>query len=115
MPHLVLQHSNNLLENSFHNFFNDVHIILSNSLNSNIEKCRSRVIPLSNYYIADGDIKHAFIHLDIYIKSGKPPELIRSTGQMIFSKLNDYVTGSKSNLIVQSSIEFHEVGCYYIN
>ena len=115
MPHLTLKYSNNIMEKDFNKFFLETHNLISNSLPTKLLGCRSRAMPFDNFVIGDGNLDNAFIHLDIYIKSGKSQELLQKVGNQILENLKSYLFKSSQKLQLQVSVEIREVGANYYN
>ncbi len=113
MPHIVLQHSTNLVEKDFSKFFHDAHKLIAKALPSEISRCKSRAIPCSEYLVGTGNTSDAFAHLEVSFASGPSSRLIQITGVQILELLTKHLAQSVAKLHPQISVEFHEFGVHY--
>ncbi|CEK09510.1 5-carboxymethyl-2-hydroxymuconate Delta-isomerase [Legionella hackeliae] len=115
MPHLTLEYSSNIIEkDKLLSFFSECHAILATSLPANLASCKSRALCSDIFYIADGDSKHAFIHLDIKVMAGRSDETLQSTAHQLMELLNIYFEESMKKFQLQISIEISELGEFFL-
>ncbi|WED42565.1 5-carboxymethyl-2-hydroxymuconate Delta-isomerase [Legionella cardiaca] len=115
MPHLTLEYSSNIGEKkSLSVFFAQCHAILASALPTNLASCKSRAICHDIYYIGNGHVANAFIHLDIKIMTGRSDNVLQKASEQIFQLLDSYFSESKKNLSLQLSVDLHELGKHYL-
>jgi 5-carboxymethyl-2-hydroxymuconate isomerase len=107
MPHLTLEYSGNLATH-----FDPRKLLLK--LNEALletgvfkeEDIKSRALPLDTFLIGTSLGERAFIHLKLFILSGRPPELKRDISRKLLDVLQDI--GSMPEFEVQLCVEVHE-------
>ena len=110
MPHLVLEYSKNcIVEGDFKALFNKFHDILQNTGGINRNNCKSRVIPLDNYFIADGADHHSFVHLAIKFMEGRTLTTRQAIGEQCLSLLQDFFSQSVNHQSIQITVEVGEI------
>jgi 5-carboxymethyl-2-hydroxymuconate isomerase len=110
MPHIVLQHSNNIIEKSgFKKLFTDYHVYLAGSLSTEMNRCKSRALEISNYCVGDNDPKHAFIHVDLRILRGRGPDKLRDVGMQLMEITRNHFAESLKNLNTQVTLEISDL------
>lgn len=114
MPHILLDHSENIKISGVKNLFNSIHHILHTQLDAKIAKCRSRVVNSNNTLVGDGSADLGYVHLDVILKSGYEPIVIERTGNIILDTLKEVFTTENLDFKIEFSIELKEVGKYYI-
>ena len=109
MPHIVVEHSNNILESinlseigkSIHNIFIEV------SDTFKMHTLRTRVVS-DDYYMADGG-DHCFVHLNIELIAGRADEIKQGLIDKTIAYLNEYFASSISEKGCIISIELREI------
>lgn len=110
MPHITLEYTNNLkVRKDFNQLFPKIHKLIAESLSVDPLNCKSRANHLDNYYIADGNPKQAFAHLQIKILDRHEPEKVKKLGEAIFDALTEFFIGQTNDLIFQPSVEINEL------
>lgn len=72
MPHCILEHSSNVLDNyDYKDFFSKLHTIIIETGPFNLDQIKSRVIKHNEYLVGDGSSEMAFVTLQIKILSGR--------------------------------------------
>lgn len=64
---------------------------------------------MSNYFIADGEISHAFAHLQIQTLNRHNPEKLKILGESVFKELTDFFKDQVAGLLFQPSVEIAEM------
>ena len=77
MPHIILEHSDNVQDEiDYKEFFKKIHQVFLENGYADINAFKSRYIIHDKYYLGNGDIDNIFIHLSLSVLAGK------STGQL---------------------------------
>lgn len=123
MPHIVLEISENLSfeqEDDHANkiLLNQIHLILTEMLPTDINNCKSRIIKHKDFYAGDGSSSNAFAHLSIKIMPGRTEQLLKSVGENIIRTLENHYNKFSSRLTIklntQISLEITELSaCYF--
>jgi len=110
MPHITLEYSSNIpITKDFGKLFGQIHQLLERSLKVNPLNCKSRVICHDNFFVAKGDLKHAFAHLQIKVLDRHPFEGKQEVGAGAFELLKEFYMDQVDGLIFQPSVEIHEM------
>jgi len=110
MPHITLEYSSNItITKDFGELFEPIHQLLERSLNVNPLNCKSRVICHDNFFVANGDPKHAFAHLQIKVLDRHPFEGKQEVGAGAFELIKTFFKDQVAGLCFQPSVEIHEM------
>jgi 5-carboxymethyl-2-hydroxymuconate isomerase len=88
MPHLTLEYSSNL-EFEIQPLLARLHAELVATGAVNLKGLKSRAIRHSEYRIADGNPDYAFVHVNLLIREGRPPEVQREFAQRVLAVLQE--------------------------
>ena len=88
MPHLTLEYSSNL-EFEIQPLLARLHAELVATGAVNLKGLKSRAIRHSEYRIADGNPDYAFVHVNLLIREGRPPEVQREFAQRVLAELQE--------------------------
>lgn len=109
MPHLMLEYSKNVKEKaSFETLFYQLHQILVTVCSASLESCKSRAVPHEIFYIGDGDVKNAFVHLEIRLADGRPFKVREAAGKQMLEILREHFSQSLKDLNLQITVESKE-------
>ena len=76
MPHLILEYSDNLVGPLDHpTLLRELHAALEEFGEFKLDQMKSRVVARDRYFVGAGDPANIFVHLAVYILSGRAPEL----------------------------------------
>lgn len=115
MPHLVLEFSDNILEKrDFSDLFQKCHVILSQTLPSDIEGCKSRAIEQKIYYIGNGSASHAFVHVSLKVMPGRSLDTLQQTGENLMKVFKNYFSESFKKFKLQLTLEITELEKIYL-
>ncbi len=104
MPHLILEHSDNLIKKiHFHTLFRECHEALTRILPTELKSCKSRAIECKEYYLGDGAPDYAFIHLTIRLFAGRSLETMTHAANSVMQLLQNHM--SDTNQKIHVSIE----------
>ncbi len=110
MPHITLEYTDNIgKKGPFTALFTKLHDILVKEASVNIANCKSRAIKLSDYYIAQGDPKSAFVHLDLLLLAPKKEELVNSIGDHFLAIAQDFFLDTQAAPSMQISVAINQI------
>ncbi len=88
MPTLHFEYTANLkIAEKTPQFIREVHQLLVKRIKTDLETCRSLVIPYSDFIIGSGDSSAAFIQLTLKILPGRTNEVKNSLGSALYQKI----------------------------
>ncbi len=110
MPHLILEYSENIIEEmEFSALFKQCHDLLVERLSTALKSCKSRAYLCEDYYVGDGNANNAFVHLTVKVMAGRSKELLNSTAESLLEILKIYFSESIQKLNLELSIEMTEL------
>jgi 5-carboxymethyl-2-hydroxymuconate isomerase len=110
MPHIVLEHSTNIVETSnFSTLFATMHKTLMDFGVFKLQDIKSRVYACDTYYIADGKPDNAFIHVEVRILSGRNQEMRQQITDRFMNLLQDHFSDSMHERRCVLSVEVREM------
>lgn len=105
MPALSFEYTANLaIDEKIRSFLLETHQTLVEIIKTDLTTCRSSIMRVADFVIADGDPKHAFIKLTINMLPGRTEEVKNLTGKTLLKKFIRYFQKRLSNLK-------HKSGC----
>lgn len=114
MPHVTLEHSQNLVEKStLIPMLQKVHEILVETLPARIEGCKSRVVACDTYLVGDGNPLNAFVHMHVKIKSGRSAEVIDTAGKQLLSLMQESFAPGQQGRYLCLSVEIENLAETY--
>ena len=91
MPHLILEHSANLLEKkTWPALFEKCHTLFAETLPTERKSCVSRAIEYDQYYVGEGKPNGAFVHVTLKVKAGRTPEVLKRTGEAVLAAVKEH-------------------------
>jgi 5-carboxymethyl-2-hydroxymuconate isomerase len=110
MPHIRLEYTENIGQAiRFPDLFAQLHETISTVGGIAIENCKSRAYGSPVYWIGRGQPTDAFVHLEIELLEGKPPELKQALGPACLELLRSYFGAAPAGLDLQISIAIREI------
>ncbi len=110
MPHITLQYTDNISPlPDFKVLFSTIHGILNNIAGIKIENCKSRAVPLSEYFIGEGKLSEGFIHLEVKILMGRSKELKSDLGKALLNELERTFLHSGNKMKLQITTEILDI------
>lgn len=109
MPHIVLECSDNIVENDFKSLLLSIHHILSENLPTDVSNCKSRVIRCTDFVMSNDDKTQAFVHVTIRVLKGRSAELLKNISTQIMEQLVSAFPISAKQFVLQLSIEIPEL------
>jgi len=115
MPHIKLEHTENVSINSIKHIFKKlIFILLDNtSVKGNNCKCKSIQIPVYANGL-EANSKH-YYHLEISLLKGRSKDIIEKIGQQSLQVLKDFFTNQNGKMVKQFSVEIRDINpdCYF--
>lgn len=110
MPQLRLEFSSNIHEkNNMNNLFRQCHSILEKNLPTALNTCKSRAIECTDFYIGDGNSRHAFVHVSLKVMPGRSGEILENVAGKIMALLKEHFAKSLETLNLQITLELMEL------
>lgn len=114
MPQLTLEYTANILEkDQFTTLFSACHELLTHSLNTAIENCKSRAYEATHFFIGDGAQTHAFVHVRLEILAGRTTQVLQETGEQLLTLLTQHFAQTAKHHQLQISLEISELSKHY--
>jgi 5-carboxymethyl-2-hydroxymuconate isomerase len=114
MPHLIIEHSHNLIEKqNLTGLLAQCHQLLAELLPTDINNCKSRVLAYEEYQVGNGDTNNAFVHFNLKILAGRTEDTLNHAGKTLMQVAYDYFHQSNAKLNLQISIEISELASTY--
>ena len=108
MPHLTLEYTNNLDFES-QPLLARLHSELVATGAINLKGLKSRAIRHEEYRIADGNPDYAFVHVNLLIREGRPPEVQRGIAQRVMVVLKETFGHRFENGHLSLSVDIKEM------
>jgi 5-carboxymethyl-2-hydroxymuconate isomerase len=110
MPHIILEHSPNIVENvDFKHLFSRMHGALTDMGIFNIEDFKSRVRRTEHDYVADGHESNAYVHVELSILSGRSLDVQNEAGSRVMGILRETFADSLYERKCVLSVEVREM------
>jgi len=110
MPQITLDYTNNLNPDiNFEILFSEIHQKLNEVAGIKIGNCKSRAIKLDNYFIAAGEDKNAFVHIDVRMLSGRTIEIKKKLGEEILLIIKRYFSKFVEKFDLQITVEIQDI------
>lgn len=110
MPQLTLDYSNNITQTiNFKVLFSQLHRVLHQVGNVNIDNCKSRAIRQNEYYVGNGIKENAFAHLEIRFLEGRPMGLKQAIGEACLQILETHLEETIDKLNPQITVEIVDI------
>ena len=109
MPHITLEHTENIELNLVRDFFKQLRIILMDIADIKEENCKCRAILIPVYEVGKGDDLQNFYHLEISILKGRSQKTRQKIGQESLQILKEYFMGKDGKNLKQFSVEIREM------
>ena len=104
MPHLILEHSDLVAPFDHRALFAELHAVLERTGEFQLAQMKSRAVARARCYIGAGDPENIFVHLTVYILSGRPVGLRKKIGaellEVLTRQLAKSVAGRPSDITV---------------
>ena len=110
MPHFILEYSDNLLEKIDHRqLFRDLHRLLVENGPFKLSDIKSRAVAHQDFYVSDGNVANAFIHLTLSIFKGRELDIQQRVGNKLLAFLENEFARSYAGLKCSITVEIKEI------
>ena len=109
MPHVILEVSDNVIEQNFNEILLEIHQILTETLPAQLESCKGRVIRHKEFLVGDGSKNYAFIHLSISVLAGRTKETLNLAAEKIIEMLKLNFKGSADQFDLKLSFSIQDL------
>jgi 5-carboxymethyl-2-hydroxymuconate isomerase len=115
MPQITLELTANIIEkNNINAVLKKIHAILTSTLPTDIQTCKSRAFICEHFLVGTGDVDMAFIHCTLKIMRGRTPQIQKETGERVLSVLREEYAESLQKFRLQITVEVLELGDTYL-
>lgn len=90
-----------------------IHDTLVRLLPAETSSCRTHFTQKDDFYIADGDVTRAFVHMQVRVMAGRSPKVLESTGQALLALLESVLTKARQQQSVIISVEIDKISKNY--
>ncbi len=110
MPHLILEYSDNLLEDIDHRrIFRNLHQLLVENGPFKLPDIKSRAAVQGEFYVSDGNEANAFVHLTLSIFKGRKLDIQQQVGNKFLAYLEHEFACSNAALKCSITVEIREI------
>ncbi|MEQ8393227.1 MAG: 5-carboxymethyl-2-hydroxymuconate isomerase [Thalassospira sp.] len=110
MPQIEIEYSAKLpIRDELSKLAVDLHYVIARQADAELASFKTRISPLENVVIADGDDKYAMVHLDIRLLSGRGDAVKFATGEAALAVLRDRLEWLVGDYAVQFTVEVHDL------
>ena len=110
MPHLRIDYSANLpAAVAWPALFTDLHGVLRDVAEVDVGNCKSRAYRAEHYRVGDGKSAEAFVHLELQLLEGRPPELLGELGNQALGCLERHCCRDDSAQPLQLTVVVGEL------
>ena len=110
MPQLEIEYSANLpIKDELSKLAVDLHYVIAREADADLDSFKTRITPLENVVIADGDARNAMVHLDIRLLSGRMDAVKFATGEAALAALCDRLEWLVGDYEVQFTVEVRDL------
>ena len=110
MPQLEIEYSAQLpIKDELSKLAVDLHYVISREVDAELSSFKTRITPLENVVIGDGNPKNAMVHLDIRLLSGRISAVKFGTGEAALAALIDRLEWLVGDYKVQFTVEVHDL------
>jgi len=109
MPHIKLEHTENISSNLIKSVFKKLIVILMENASVREENCKCKAIRIPVYAIGiEVDPTH-FFHLEISLLKGRSEDIRQNIGQFCLDTLKEYFADNNGVNTKQLSVEIREI------
>ena len=110
MPHIKLEHTENIDQSIIKPLFKQLKIILIKNVGVNEENCKCKAFLIPVYSVGKGDsASKCFYHLEISLLKGRSKEIRQIIGQKSLKLIKEYFKDKNGERLQQFSVEIREM------
>lgn len=113
MPQITFELTDNIIETELDNILLEVHHILTDTLPTPLDNCKSKILRHQKFLVGNGDSNNAFIQLSIECMSGRSQETLDLTAKKILKILQNNFKESHKKLNLQVGVTIKELPAIY--
>ena len=115
MPHIKLEHTENVSINLIKAVFKKLIVILLENANVKERNCKCKAIQIPVYAMGIGANSIYYYHLEILLLKGRSKDIIEKIGQQSLQVLKDCFTNQNRKRVKQFSVEIRDINpdCYF--
>jgi 5-carboxymethyl-2-hydroxymuconate isomerase len=109
MPHLILEYTDNIEPFAVQPLLARLHDEMVATGAVNLKGLKSRAIRLTDYRLADGDERYAFVHVQMWIRDGRSLETKQDMAQRTMSILEETFGNRRDGGYLSLSVDIQEM------
>lgn len=110
MPQIAIEYSANL-EGAFDPaaLASALHATAVEAIGVELESCKTRLVPVERWVIGDGGPRHAMLHVDFRILSGRDQTAKTRLGEGLLARAAEALKGAEGRFDLQVTVEVHDL------
>ena len=109
MPHLILEYTDNIKPFAVQPLLARLHDEMAATGAVNLKGLKSRAIRLTDYRLADGDERYAFVHVQMWIRDGRSLETKQEMAQRAMAVLEETFGHRRHGGYLSLSVDIQEM------
>ncbi len=110
MPQITLEYSSNVVPPvPAQELLGAIHEMVAGTIGLPIENCKSRRVVRDVFRTGDGGEGGAFVHAEVRILAGRPPETKRELGERLLEYLTGVFRPASESLDLQITVEVQDI------
>lgn len=110
MPQITLEYSTNVVPPLAEDeILGALHEMVAGTIGLPVGNCKSRAVVRDVFRVGDGGVRGAFVHAEVRILAGRPPEKKRELGTRLLEYLTDVFQPLTGTLDVQITVEIGDI------
>ena len=109
MPHIKLEHTENIDPDLIKPVFKKLKVILIKNAGVKKDNCKCKAIQIPIYEVGSDDASEHFYHLEISLLKGRSEEVRGKIGKKSLQILQDFFTVNNGEHIKKFSVEIREI------
>lgn len=109
MPHLILEYTDNIEPFDVQALFAELHTEVVATRAVNLKGLKSRAYRLTDYRLADGDARYAFVHVQMWIRHGRTLETKQEMARRVMAVLERWFGARREDGFLSLSADIQEM------
>ncbi len=109
MPHLIFEYTDNIKPFDVQGLFAELHTEIVATGAVNLKGLKSRAYCLSDYRLADGDERYAFVHVQMWIRHGRTLETRQEMARRVMGVLERWFGARRERGFLSLSADIQEM------